>query len=150
MLGDQPDARRCSTLVGGTVIAHHRTQRPSRFSEGYIRIRTAGGSKYFDRHKRTIDGERAYLFVYTKDVHSLSKIIHGITTTIEHYRSVSFSDLVALNQLLDERLKAGRRSYQFLSEKPFRTNLVESLREKLQQLWLEGGRAALEDVVMAA
>lgn len=149
-VGDQPDARHCSSLVCGTVFAHHRTQQPSRFSEGYIGIRTAGGSKYFDRHKRTIDGRPTYLFVGSKDIHTLSRIIDGITKTVEQYRSAPFRDLVALNQLLDERLTTGTRAYRFMSESIWRTSLVEDLRRKLRQPWLDGGLSLLGDVVGAA
>jgi hypothetical protein len=149
-VGDQPDARHCSTLVGGTVISHHRTQRPSRFAAGYIRIQTADGTKYFDRKSRTIAGQPAFLFVYTRDIHSLSRIIDGIRKIVDQYQDGPFEELAALNELLDERLKISPLAYRLMSEGHRRSLLIDRLRQNTRQLWLEGGWAALEDFVNAA
>src|SRR5262245_32451161 len=75
-VGDSPDAKNCSSLLLGHVVAARRIEEPQ---YGHIDIRTKGRTLRFYKHDRTINGRRAYLFRPNRRLHFLAPTLNYMT-----------------------------------------------------------------------
>lgn len=142
-IGDNSDARLCTTLERSRIARYSPSQRGGRFSGGFIEFawgRGWAGSKLFDLDSGTINGKRAYIFEASEYIVLIHRRLKALKELLAYTQTYRGPELSAYAELIISRV----------APTPSLWKVDEWLRGEIEKYLPHVGLVDLESLVDAA